>query len=409
MSPWELRDHLSFLMSEVAPGQPRASAAGGVLNRLRVNWHALWARHGEDEAAWPAYAALLGAAWARLEAAGVDRIALVNGMPLGRCLRALIFESALASASGGMDAESRATPLGVGAGGSLSPPRPAPAAPARHGRDTLFDRPIFIVSPPRSGSTLLFETLSGSPSLATIGGESHGLMESIPAVSPAAHGWESNRLTEADADPATTQALRERFRAALRGRDGAPPAGNPARMLEKTPKNALRIPFLAAAFPEARFIYLHRDPVPTLASMIEGWSSGGFRTYPNLPGWRGLPWSFLLTPGWRALIGAPLNQIVASQWAATTDFLLNDLTALPRDRWLAARHETLIADPAAEIPRLCRALDLAWDRPLGAGLPLARHTLTAPSPDKWRVHAEAIEAVAPIFGPLNARALKLIG
>lgn len=43
-----------------------------------------------------------------------------------------------------------------------------------------FDRPIFIVSTPRAGSTLLFETLSQFPELWTVGRESHDIMEEIP-------------------------------------------------------------------------------------------------------------------------------------------------------------------------------------------------------------------------------------
>jgi hypothetical protein len=51
-----------------------------------------------------------------------------------------------------------------------------------------FDRPVFIVSTPRSGSTLLFETLAQAPSLFTVGDESHGLIERIRALSPAGRG-----------------------------------------------------------------------------------------------------------------------------------------------------------------------------------------------------------------------------
>ena len=290
MTPWELRDHLSFLMSELAPGRNEAGPVGQVLNRLRVNWHALWARSGDDEAAWPEYAGQLERAWSRLEALGVDQLPLRNGMMLGRCLRALVFESALGGAARAMDAESRAAPAvarrpdaaGAPQQPVARPPAARPTVLGRPPRDPVFDRPIFIVSSPRSGSTLLFETLMAAPGLATVGGESHALMESVPAIGPAPRGWESNRLTAADADPATVAALRGRFRTALRDREGAPPTADPVRMLEKTPKNALRIPFLAAAFPEARFIFLYRDPHPTLASMIEGWRSGGFRTYPAL-------------------------------------------------------------------------------------------------------------------------------
>jgi hypothetical protein len=395
MTPWELRDHMSFLMTEVAQGDARVAAIGQTLGRLRAAWHALWARSGDDAAARPEYEALLGATWTRLTELGVEGVPLKNGMALGRCLRALIFESALAGASRAMDAEQRAAPV--------------PAAPGvRTARDPVFDRPIFIVSPPRSGSSLLFETLSTAPGLVTIGGESHVLMESIPAISPAARGWESNRLVAADADRQTAALLRERFRGVLRDRRGVKSGANPVRMLEKTPKNALRIPFLAAVFPEARFVYLHRDVRPTLASMIEGWISGGFRTYPGLPGWSGPDWSFLLTPGWRDLVGAPLPTIVAHQWAATTRTLLDDLAALPDARRVALSYEAFLADPQGEIVRLSAALDFAWDRKLTGELPLSRHTASKPDPGKWRARAAEIEAVMPLVAAEDARARAML-
>ncbi|HEY1926925.1 MAG TPA: sulfotransferase [Caulobacteraceae bacterium] len=403
MTPWELRDHLNFLMSEVAQMDARGAAVGQALNRLRVNWHALWARSGDDKDARSDYAAVLASTWARLQAQGVDSIDLRNGMSLGRCLRALIFESALRGGSRAMDAETREAP--ASAKPAVSPPRISRPSSVS---DPVFDRPVFIVSPPRSGSSLLFETLAGAPGLATVGGESHRLMEALPAFNPAAHGWESNRVTAADVDSAQVAALRERFRGALRDRDGAAPGAQRVRMLEKTPKNALRVPFLAAAFPEARFVYLYRDPAPTLASMIEGWRSGGFRTYPQLPGWRGLPWSFLLTPGWRSLVGAPLEEIVAAQWATTTRILLDDLAGLLRDRWVSVRYDDFLASPQQEILRLCETLDLEWDKALGQRLPLSRHTLTPPDADKWRKHAAILERVLPTVADENARALSVL-
>ena len=457
MTPWEMRDHISFLLSELEPGCPDLDRIKLTLNRMRVAWHALWAEHGDAAAARPAYDAVLVKAWRQLQLDGVDRAMLVNRMPLGRCIRALIFDSALVGAWVGMDAESRAAPAGAAVGtarpvepgvpsgqGSqttpaapprsttlfasrfspaaatgvitpsavstrrTAPPTPmaggAPAAGRAPGADPVFDRPIFIVSSPRSGSTLLFETLSNAPGLLTIGGESHGLMESIPAISPASRGWDSNRLTAADAVPPTAQPLRDLFRQALRDRIGVRPFGGRLRMLEKTPKNALRIPFLARAFPEARFIYLHRDPRPTLASMMEAWSTGRFQTYPQLPGWTGMPWSLLLVPGWRDLIGAPLNQIVARQWATTTRLMLDDLADLPRDRWRSISYEAFIAEPQSQIAALCSALDLTWDRALGENLPLARHTVSPPDADKWRVHADAIDSVLPGLAAEETRA-----
>ena len=178
-------------------------------------------------------------------------------------------------------------------------------------------------------------------------------------------------------------------------------------MLEKTPKNALRVPFLARVFPEARFIYLHRDPRPVLASMMEAWGSGRFRTYPNLPGWTGLPWSLLLVPGWRGLLGHPLHEIVATQWNTTTRLLLDDLEQLPPGTWTVANYEALVADPAAEIRRLCAANDLAWDSFLPQALPLSSYTVSTPDPTKWQRYAAEIDAVLPLIDAQARRAERL--
>src|SRR5690606_27087466 len=114
------------------------------------------------------------------------------------------------------------------------------------------------------------------------------------------------------------------------------------------------------------------------------WESGRFRTYPRLPGWSGPPWSLLLVPGWRDLVGKSIPEIVATQWEATTRILLDDLDAVPPAQRSVARYDALLADPAAEIARICAATGLAWDQPLGADLPIARHTVSAPQPGKWR-------------------------
>jgi hypothetical protein len=270
-----------------------------------------------------------------------------------------------------------------------------------------FDRPIFIVSPPRSGSTLLFETLAQAPDLYTVGDESHGIIEGIAELSMPARGWTSNRLTVDDARPELVERLAQSFYNALRDRDGRAAAGR-VRMLEKTPKNALRVPFFNAAWPDASFVYLYRDPRQTLASMIEAWRSGRFRTYRRLPGWRGDPWSLLLVPGWQELIGLPLPQVVARQWAITTDILLDDLGQIPRERLRAIAHDDFLAAPGAGIEALAASLELGWDRPLGGELPLSKYTLSEPRADKWRAIADVIATVWPIVEASDARARAFI-
>ena len=141
--------------------------------------------------------------------------------------------------------------------------------------------------------------------------------------------------------------------------------------------------------------------------MMEAWSSGRFKTYPQLPGWTGPPWSLLLIPGWTDLVGAPLNEIVAQQWATTTHAMLDDLSRLQPQSWTPVRYEDVIAAPQREIARLCRALGLGWDRPLAPGLPLARNTLSPPDAQKWRAHGAAIEAVLPMLAAQSQRATAL--
>ena len=269
-------------------------------------------------------------------------------------------------------------------------------------RDKIV-RPIFIVSTPRSGSTLLFETMVGAPNLYSTGRESHGRIERVADFHPGKRGWTSNRLVAEDATPDAVETMAQLFYEGLKDRDGSPAKGA-VRMLEKTPKNALRVPFFANAWPDSDFVYLYRDPRQSLSSMIEAWASGRFRTYPMLPGWTGHAWSLLLVPGWRGLIGKTLPEIVAHQWAITTNVMLDDLEELPAECVRTITQRDLIANPQAALEKLAQSLDLGWDRQLGSELPLSKTTVSRPDPEKWQQLASVIEPVMPIVEAADARA-----
>lgn len=388
MSPWEQEALLASLLDDLPPAAPADLVAElrEELAAFRRDWRALWATHGESPAGWPAYRARLDRLDSRL-ARFAGRLRLANGCEAVEIVRQAAVRPA------------------------LNPELAHTAAP--EDGELSFDRPVFIVGSPRSGTSLLFETLAQAPGLWTIGGESHSIIEGIEALHPARRGWDSNRLTAEDADPATVRRLAEAFRALLRDRDGHPVARRPGdrasglRLLEKTPKNSLRVPFLAAAFPDALFVYLYRDPRETLSSMLDAWRSGRFVTYPELPGWPGPAWSLLLVPGWRELAGRDLAEIVARQWCTATATLLDDLEAVAPGRWCVASYDRLMAEPQAEIERLCDFAGLAWDRALSAPLPLSRHTLTSPEPEKWRHNAEALKPVLPLVAGVAERARDL--
>ncbi|MFA5885406.1 MAG: TIGR03032 family protein [Acidimicrobiia bacterium] len=382
VSPWELNWAYQMLLQDLAQRAPDAVAplAAAFEPVLRA-WRNAWARFGDDPTGYTTFSVIRREAEDRIARAGGE-IPLPNGIRFLDAARnhALIAPERPA-------APRAATP--ATAADPAAAPRPAPT-PASQGAAPRIERPLFIVSSPRSGSSLMFETLARSPDLYSVGGESHQIIESIPAFRPAAHDWHSNRLDATDATPDLARALRNGFLVQLRDRDGRKPVG-PVRMLEKTPKNSLRVPFLREVFPDAIFVYLYRDPRETVSSMLDAWRSGRFKMYDDLPGWTGTPWSLLLVPGWRDLIGKPLGEVVSTQWATATTWLLDDLEALDPDRWCVASYDRLVADPQVEMERLAMFAGVRWDVALDQDLPLSRHTLDSPHPDKWMRNADELE------------------
>lgn len=275
-----------------------------------------------------------------------------------------------------------------------------------------FTRPVFIVSAPRSGSTLLFEALQGHPGLWTLGDESHAEIENIPGLSPRDRDFESNVLSAADASSEVRDSLLANFALQLRSHGGerwlnsAVPKSQDLRLLEKTPKNALRIPFLEALFPDALYLFIYRDAAENLGSMLDAWQSGRFVTYADLPGWSGPPWSLLLPPGWRALTDRPLAEVVSYQWRTANASILRSLATLPKQRWRVLDYATLVADPAGVIGRAAEFLGLGpapgLRQSLEAGLPMSRYTVSPPVAGKWRRHEAVLQRPLAALQELTA-------
>lgn len=326
----------------------------------------------------------------------------------------------------------------------------------------MIESPVLIIGCARSGTTLLYNVLSEAPSLWSLGDESRAIIER--RHSPAAHGWESGALSaedltaaaraelladfEAAAAPGTywrrVNALRRRlndFRPYValkrRGRgtgaaagvsSGVPGAGltafqsiarwrrrllppsGPIRLLEKTPENCLRLPFLAALFPDARVLYLTRDGRANVHSLLEGWRQPrlfpGYRTPMPVtaPGQTRGRWAFTLIPGWRDLVDQPLELICAQQWVACNAAVLDYAVvpgALPCFR---LRYEDLVAEPEATLTAVAGFLGLApADLPaIRSGLPEV-NAVSRPAAGKWRAEAGALARVAPLLAPMMDR------
>ncbi|MDH4315021.1 MAG: sulfotransferase [Gammaproteobacteria bacterium] len=267
-----------------------------------------------------------------------------------------------------------------------------------------FDRPVIILAAPRSGSTLLFETLTNSADFWTIGGESHSVFENIHRFNPLSGVCDSNALSAADASHEIVSHVRRTFFAQLRNSKGQQ-FGNagigkyPApRLLEKTPKNALRIPLLNEIFPDALFIYLYRNPRENISSIIDAWHSGRFVTYRNLPGRQG-PWSLLLPPGWQAYHDSPVERMAAFQWRSANTAILHELGNLDRNRWMAVSYGQQVNQPRETVLRICEFCEVSPDGILAeiskGRLAYSRYTVTPPAVDKWHRNSAALCKVLP--------------
>lgn len=196
-----------------------------------------------------------------------------------------------------------------------------------------------------------------------------GRIDDLPGMSVAERGFTSHRLTAAD--------LRDDVIAALGAEAG------PGVVVDWHPRHAMRLGLLAAALPDAKFVVVSRRPALAISSLFEAWGTQRFASVPDLPGWWGDPWAFPLVDGWRDLIGAPLAQVCAAQWAGITTSMLEDLQSLAADRWTVASYGALLEDPELECERVAKELGLEWSGELPDPLPLTATCVSEPDPTKW--------------------------
>jgi len=251
---------------------------------------------------------------------------------------------------------------------------------------TLIPRPVFLIGCARSGTSILGEALAAHPSVAYLFEASRIWNELVPPRP-------DHRLVAADA---TREVALEIYRALAEAHEevraaagdatrGAHPEGIPPRgvrreavtgqgaaaggaagkariaddtLLEKNPKHVIRIPFLDALFPHARFVHIIRDGRDTTASLM-------FRN-------RGDRWGHLEIPGWRDLLAAypKANHIrCAHQWRDSVRLARADAAGLGPGRYLEVRYEDLLRDPSRIAGGLLEFLGLAPHPSVDAFLP----------------------------------------
>lgn len=261
-------------------------------------------------------------------------------------------------------------------------------------------KPIFIVASPRSGSTLLFETLMRHRQLWSFGDEGHAWIEKYPRLRPLPGGVASNRLTKEDLLPGLAEQLRFDMLIGMHNAKGDRINADtcPIRIIEKTPKNCLRIPFIDAIYPDAIYIYLYRDPKDSISSIIEGWRHQRFVTYGDVRFKHGR-WCFLRPPKWRDMLEKELHEIAAYQWQSCQDIIIDDLASIDRKRWITCSFNELVDKTQVTMRRLQSFCELAVDLELDAycaeKLPNSRYTQTPPAIGKWLQNKNAITEIFP--------------
>jgi hypothetical protein len=265
-----------------------------------------------------------------------------------------------------------------------------------------LERPIFIIGAPRSGTSMLYAILRSSPQLAHWPGEAHEVWEADHH--PALRGWDSNVLTAADAaDPAAARIKRSFFLV----------TGTKRRLVDKTPRNALRVSFIDALFPDALYVFLQRDGRDNINSLINAWRTPRYRTY-RLPEPHSIPgvdpdwWKFTLYPGWRQDREGPLEVVCAKQWMLSYEHSLDGLHQVPERRRLSVKYEQLVEAPEDEVGRIMAFLGLPYVKGVREKAAAARsrpvNVVTPPERGKWRRENPAeIESVLPLIQPTMER------
>jgi Sulfotransferase family len=261
-----------------------------------------------------------------------------------------------------------------------------------------------VLGCPRSGTTLLLRGLLRSPELRSVQSEGHILWDEFHH--PRDRGWDSDAV---DADDVTEREREYIYRAIrwwTRGR----------RFVDKTPENCLRLAYLDALFPDARYVFLRRRGADNVSSLIDGWRARPrfvkYRLPEPLTGIAPLDrerWSFVLIPGWRDLRNAPLEEICARQYIACNSAVLDARARMDASRWFDVSYEDLVASPVSELRRIYGELDVELTRDAETyaetlALNLAPTTLTPPRAGKWQErNREAIERIVPQLAEIERR------
>ena len=265
--------------------------------------------------------------------------------------------------------------------------------------------PVFVVGCSRSGTTVTYETLAAAPQFLSFGWEIPQFWNSL--YGPLNNGWHSESAGAEHAKPAHRDAALRYFYQRL----------GVGWVLDKTCINVMRIPYLHALFPQARFVFIQRDGRDNISSMMDGWRMGRtdgrfeltqfFGPFPDpvaINGGEFKEWSFFLAPGWQQYSRATLEEVCAFQWISANRMALAARRHVPAAQWIHLRYEDIFERPVQMFGETFERLGVPFTAELRARCADLQPTSVVkgrPQRQKWKEsNPEAVRRVLPTIAPM---------
>jgi hypothetical protein len=181
--------------------------------------------------------------------------------------------------------------------------------------------------------------------------------------------------------------------------------------IDKTSGNCLRLGYVDRVFPEAKFLYLIRNPLSNINSLINAWQNPNrFFTYDvplklNIKGYNFDKWNFLLPPDWRDYVNSPLEEVCAFIWLACHKAILKEIDKpIYEGRVLRVKLEEITRDPKIILEKITEFIDVPWDDyfdKLSHDLPIINSPDNDPNQEKWKTqNSEMIKRIIPMVEPM---------
>lgn len=138
------------------------------------------------------------------------------------------------------------------------------------------------------------------------------------------------------------------------------------RLVDKTVSNCLRLDIVKQIFPEARYIYIKRNGIDTIKSLIHGWlNPDRFVTFSpqealHINGYNGKDWKFVMPEGWREFGGRHISELCSWQWQKCHEKIL-EFRERNASLFLDIKLEELVATPADVLKSVADFSELPYE------------------------------------------------